>query len=215
MAKKNRSLEELQNNINQDFIERRDELHFLKGLVEKNLKTQKGKYLAKNLIVCLYSHWEGFIKYSSECYLQFVSHRNFKYKDLNTGLIAISHIHLLNELLESNVALKIRAIDMLFKNQNEKAEIPYEYAISTYSNLNTETLEEICMIVGIDENQYSTKKGLIDERLLNNRNQIAHGNLIRVEPSDIIEIYELVFPIMESYRNNIVNRALQISVVKT
>ncbi len=71
-------------------------------------------------------------------------------------------------------------------------------------------MEEICFIVGIDENNYSTKKGIIDEKLLTNRNHIAHGELIKIDPPESIEIYNLVFPIIESFKVDILNRAAQL-----
>src|ERR1700758_98253 len=109
MSKKNRSLTELKENIDTDFKKRRDELKLLKDLVEKNLKNTSGNLYAKNLIVFLYAHWEGFIKYSSECYLQFMSHKDFKNNELDYGLLAISNLGVINEFIESKVALKVKA----------------------------------------------------------------------------------------------------------
>ncbi|HEV8080763.1 MAG TPA: MAE_28990/MAE_18760 family HEPN-like nuclease [Chitinophagaceae bacterium] len=205
MSKKNRSFFELQNNIDSDFILRRDELQTIKDLVDNNLKKAEGKVYAKNLIVFLYAHWEGFIKYSSECYLQFISHQNLKYKDLKYGLLAISHLQKLNDYIESNVALKIIALEELFSCMNQRAEIPYNYAIATYSKLNSETLQEICMIIGLDADKYSLKKGIIDEKLVRVRNEIAHGEVKPISPEDSIETYDLVFPIMEEFKNDIEN----------
>lgn len=211
MSKKNRTLTELQNNIDENFINRRDELKLYKELVEKNTKKNEGLVYAKNLIVFLYAHWEGFIKYSSESFLQFMSHKNFKYKDLPVGLLAISNLQLMQDFIESNVALKIRALEVLFGNLDKKAEIPYNYSIATYSKLNTEALEEICLIVGIDENFYSLKKGIIDEKLVSNRNSIAHGELIKVLPDESLEIYNDVFPILEAFKSDILNKAVSLN----
>jgi hypothetical protein len=211
MSKKNRSLTELQENIDNDFITRRNELQVLKDIVKKNSKNESGKIFAKNLIVFLYAHWEGFIKYSSECLLQFISHKNLKNRELGYGLLAISNLVVINDFLISNVALKIRSLEYLFGNLDNKAEIPYNYSIATYSKLNTETLEEICLIVGIDESTYSLKKGIIDEKLVQNRNNIAHGTLIKILPEESIEIFELIFPILESYKTDILNKAVSIN----
>jgi hypothetical protein len=205
MSKKNRSSFELQTNIDDNFILRREELKTMKDLVDNNLKKPEGKTFAKNLIVFLYAHWEGFIKYSSECYLQFISHQNLKYKDLQYGLLAISHLQKMSEYLESNVALKVIALEELLSCMDEKAEIPYDYTIVTYSKLNSDTLQEICLIIGLDPNKYSLKKGIIDEKLVRVRNEIAHGELRPISPEDSIETYDLVFPIMEEFKNDIQN----------
>lgn len=208
MSKKNKTLEELQRNIDDNFVIRRNELKLLKDLVEKYKKQDEGKVYSKQLIVLLYSHWEGFIKFSTECLIQFIHSQNFKNYDLNFGLLAISNLEIINNFLESRISLKIKAIETLFEVYEKRSSIPYSYSVATYSNLNTETLEEICLIIGIDENNYIIKKGIIDEKLLFNRNQIAHGMLIRIDPHESLEIYNLVFPILESFKIDILNRAV-------
>ncbi|MBS1551663.1 MAG: hypothetical protein JST15_06315 [Bacteroidetes bacterium] len=205
MSKKNRNISELQNSIDTDFILRRSELNTLKILVDKNLNKPEGKLFAKNLIVFLYAHWEGFIKYSSECYIQFISHQNLKYKDLQYGLLAICHLQKMNEYFESKVALKVLALEELFTNMDNKAIIPNNYSIATYSNLNVETLQEICLIIGLNADKYSLKKGIIDEKLLRVRNEIVHGAINQISPDDSIETFDLVFPIMEEFKNDIQN----------
>ena len=132
MSKKNRTILEFQENIDTDFIKRRDELKIIKGLSEKKSKSLNEVLFAKNLIVFLYAHWEGFIKYASECFLQFLSHKNFKYKQLGYGLLAISSLEQIKDFVESNVTLKIKAIEYLFGNLESKAVIPYDYTIATY-----------------------------------------------------------------------------------
>lgn len=75
-------------------------------------------------------------------------------------------------------------------------------------------MEEICAIVGIDSNKYSTKKGIIDEQLLRNRNIIAHGERVRFSTKESIEIYEAVFPILNEFKNDILNKATLIDSKK-
>jgi hypothetical protein len=208
MSKRNRSLDELEKNIADEHTVRILELKQFKDKVYPFSDLHSKKF-ARNLIVMLYAHWEGFIKNISEYYLQYVSHQSHKYEELKLGLVAISHLKIMNEYIESNVALKIAALEILFKNMNCKAIIPYDYQVATYSKLNTETLKEICMIVGIDHNKYVTKKGIIDEKLVRVRNEISHGSLFPIEPSDSIATYELVIPIMNEFRNDILNSAFQ------
>jgi len=207
MSKKFKTLSELENVINENFIRRRDELNLVKDLVYKNLKNDGGKVFAKQLIVLLYSHWEGFIKFSSECFIKFIHHQDLNYNELNLGMYAICKLDKINNFLESKIALKINSIKSIFDDYTTKAEIPYDFTISTYSNLNTETLEEICLIIGINEDDYLFKKGIIDEKLLKNRNKIAHGELVEMLPSYSLEIYNLVFPILENFKTDLLNRA--------
>lgn len=215
MAKNNRSIQEFHDNVSNNFISRRDELHYCKGLLERNRNSINGAYHARYLLVVLYSHWEGFIKYSSECLLQFIYHLELKNRELNTGLLAICHLQKLNDYINSKIILKIQALETILTTYEQKAQIPYDYSISTYSKLNTETLEEICLITGIDETDYILKKGIIDEKLVSNRNKIAHGELIRISPDESIEIYELMIPIFEKYKTDILNKAIEFHNLKT
>lgn len=208
MSKKNRSLDELDKSIADEHTVRLLELKQFKDKVYPFTNVNSRKF-ARNLIVMLYAHWEGFIKNCSEYYLQYISHQNYKYNELKLGLVTISHLKLVNEYLESNVALKITALDILFNSMNKKAMVPYDYQIATYSKLNTESLKEICMIVGIDPNKYVTKKGIIDEKLVKLRNEISHGSLVRIEPEDSIETYDLIIPILNEFKNDILNSASQ------
>lgn len=212
MSKKNRSLIELQTNIDEDFINRRKELILIKDLVERNSKNSSGLVFSKTLLVFLYAHWEGFIKHASESLLQYISLQNLKNKDLNLGLLAISNLTKIDEFLESKVTLKIKALEYIFDKMEKRAEIPRDYMIATYSKLNTETLEEICMIIGINESFYSLKKGIIDEKLVKNRNSISHGNWEKFEAQEILDIYGQVFPIMEKFKSDVLNRAVFINL---
>lgn len=118
MAKNNRSLGEFTQNIYDDFNARRDEVIVMKDLVEKNKNQIDGVIYAKYLIVCLYANWEGFIKYASECFIEFLSHKNLKNSELDIGILAISNLEKIKEYMESNVALKIKILQDLFDNMS-------------------------------------------------------------------------------------------------
>jgi hypothetical protein len=53
--------------------------------------------------------------------------------------------------------------------------------------------------------EYSLKKGIIDEKLVRVRNEIAHGEIKPINPNDSLDTYDLVFPIMEEFKNDIQN----------
>ncbi|WP_297982319.1 MAE_28990/MAE_18760 family HEPN-like nuclease [uncultured Chryseobacterium sp.] len=214
MSKRFKSLKDLQDAVDLDFVTRRNELTLFKKLVERNKTNEHGRVYAKNLISVLYSHWEGFIKYSSECLIKFISHLDLKNNEINIGLFAISELEKLKEYQESNVALKILALKNILLNQDKKSFIPYDYSIATYYNLRTEVLVEICNILGIDEKNYETKVGIIDEKLANNRNDIAHGRLVRITADESLEIFDLVFPLLENFKTDILNRALLLHYLK-
>ncbi|KDB44938.1 MAE_28990/MAE_18760 family HEPN-like nuclease, partial [Glaesserella parasuis] len=64
-----------------------------------------------------------------------------------------------------------------FKEQMQAIfKINEEKTISTKSNLNYDTLSLILLQLGLEDENFETKKVFIDEKLLDGRNSIAHGN---------------------------------------
>lgn len=67
-----RTIEELQNRLDDDFAWRRKEL----TVIYTNVSSSKQNQLNTNIrigVVMLYAHWEGFIKNAAELYLIYVS----------------------------------------------------------------------------------------------------------------------------------------------
>ncbi len=90
---------------------------------------------------------------------------------------------------------------------NNGSSLPKE-AISTASNLSSEVFKEITSILGIDFSAYSTKSKLIDEKLLKQRNEIAHGNYLLIDRDGYIELHEKVTEMIDIFRNQIENAAI-------
>lgn len=206
MSKKNRNLSELENSISDEYSLRIAELRFLREKVYP-LNRLESKIYARVLILILYAHWEGFIKNISQYYIQYVHHQSLKGKELNHGFVTISQLEELKCFIESNVSLKVKIYKNILNNLEKKVNVPYDYVVSTYSNLNSKTLVEICSILGLDENKYSLKKGIIDQQLIKNRNDIAHGEIINIEPSDAIKIYDNIVNILTEFKNDVINYA--------
>lgn len=206
MSKKNRDLNELQDSIDREYSLRISELSFLKEKLYP-FSHLESKIYARTLIILLYAHWEGFIKNISQYYIQYIYHQNHLSKELTYGLVTISNLKELNSYIESKVSLKIKSLRTILENFDSKAQIPYDYIIATYSNLNTDVLTEICLIIGIDEKKYSLKKGIIDQQLLKNRNDLAHGELISIDPKEAEEIYDKIINIINEFKNDVLNYA--------
>ncbi|GBF81228.1 MAE_28990/MAE_18760 family HEPN-like nuclease [Aphanothece sacrum] len=208
MSKNNQTVGILQENLDDDLSWRIKELSLLKN----KIPTQKGteqNVLIKAGITLLYAHWEGFIKYSAECYLQFVSLQKLKYNELDYCFIALCSRKSINELLKTKkFELQQEIVKNLLDNLEERAKIPYEGIINTKSNLNFDVFRDICMIVGIDYKQYETKKNAIDEELLTIRNKIAHGKDLKKDYADFINIYEIVTILMRNIKDDILNAAI-------
>jgi hypothetical protein len=85
---------------------------------------------------------------------------------------------------------------------------PYKNAVRTEANLSSAVLVEILRTLGFDVAQYEPKYHLIDHKLLERRNHIAHGVALDVSVDDYIELQEEVLSLMNTFRNQVENSAL-------
>ncbi len=208
MSKDNQTVSILQQNLDDDFSWRIKELSLLKNKIPIQKGTEQ-TVLIKAGITLLYAHWEGFIKYSAECYLQFVSLQKLTYNELNYCFVVLCSRKSINELLKTKkFELQSKMVKNLLDNVQKRANIPYEGIINTKSNLNFEVFHDICMIIGIDDKQYETKKNAIDEELLTTRNKIAHGKDLRKDYEDFLNIYEIIITLMRNIKDDILNAAI-------
>ena len=72
--------------------------------------------------------------------------------------------------------------------------------------------KEIAATIGIDHNPYMLKKMLIDQRLLGNRNKIAHGERLETlegisNPTDYIELHKTIIELIDKFAQNIKDAA--------
>lgn len=71
-----------------------------------------------------------------------------------------------------------------------------------------EIFADIAATIGIDENPYILKGKLIDNRLLGNRNKIAHGERFEIldgisTVSDYLDLHATVLELIDQFANNI------------
>lgn len=71
-----------------------------------------------------------------------------------------------------------------------------------------EVFKEIAATIGIDDTPYILKKMLIDQRLLGNRNKIAHGERFEAldgvsTVSDYLELHMTVLELIDQFASNI------------
>lgn len=210
-----RTIEELQNRLDDDFAWRRKEL----TVIYTNVSSSKQNQLNTNIrigVVMLYAHWEGFIKNAAELYLIYVSSKKLTYNELKNNFIAVSLKAKLTVFEETNKnTIHTELVDFLLGNLNIRAQIPTENIIKTQSNLNSNILREILSIIGLDYSQYELKEKFIDSQLLNIRNSIAHGQNPNINEIGFAELYKEITDLMNSIKNEIGNNAALTNYKKT
>ena len=206
-----KNLNELEEKIDQELAWRKKELTSIRIDVEASEQKEKSEQ-SKAIrigITMLYAHWEGAVKAIAEYYLAYVSGLNLKYGELKNNFLAIAIKHSLNEFEETKKAtIHNKLIDNIYLKKDEESQIPYKNVIKTESNLKMDIFKEIVATIGIDENPYMLKRMLIDQRLLGNRNKIAHGERLEmldgiVVVSDYLELHTTVLELIEKFALNI------------
>lgn len=204
-----RTLEQFQDQIDAEFAWRKRELSTLKSKVH----AAKGKTIDTEIrcgIALLYAHWEGFIKNCAQLYIQFVANQRVKYCELTPSFIALKLKKQLSECQETNKSsIHTQVIDFLINDMNNASQLPVKNIINTQSNLNSVVLKEIVHTIGLDYTFFQMKDKLIDERLLKNRNEIAHGEFNIVIKDDFNEIYLEIYDLMNLFKNEVLNAAAQ------
>ena len=96
---------------------------------------------------------------------------------------------------------------MVFQARDERMSSEIVNAIETRANLGSDVLVDILKAVGFDATSYLTKMALLDDRLLKNRNRIAHGEFLEVDADTYADLNETIVGLMDRFKNDIENAA--------
>ncbi|PEY23109.1 hypothetical protein CN340_19810 [Bacillus anthracis] len=191
-----RRLEEYFDKISEEKAWRVKELSNCLSIIETSREAYKNMIL-RNGVTLLYAHWEGFIKQLSKYYLNYVHFQNHSLNELCPNMLALCLKSELNELESSNkTSLHTAFIKDYFNNLQKKSNVPFDKGLYTGANLNSERLSEILCALGIEQNAYEDFYNLIDETLLKNRNEIAHGNFVLIDEKRYKELFNIITNLM-------------------
>ncbi|MBE4573092.1 hypothetical protein BOO36_04400 [Vibrio navarrensis] len=204
--------------IDEDLVWRKKEISDLLFLHNED----NNHLILKSVILLMYSHWEGYIKNISKQYLMLISDLDLELNKLGINFEAIDIKSDIKNCFDSSQTLNlVNEINFLNKiyTKNKKFKLPSSFkkekdksVINTRDNLNIDTFQSFLKILGIyDFKPLKTRIQYIDEKLLNNRNIIAHGSKIHPNTNtfnmDIEEIKKLrnfIVLIMEYLRDELV-----------
>ncbi len=161
--------------------------------------------LVRSLVALLYAHWEGFVRNAGLCYLQYLSPRRLRYSELASNFVALSLLPRIRDAASRhNLSELIQVVELLRDQPEERCRMPKD-AVDTESNLSSRVLHDLMTAMGLDYAPFETKAVLIDERLLGNRNRIAHGEYVALDARDSIELADQVLALMEGFRDQLEN----------
>ena len=203
-----RSLIELNDFLDTQLSWRKRELTNLKFAVGDARTSHRGMML-RAAICLLYSHWEGFIKEAATGYVCFVALRGLKFREVAPNLVALGWRADIQKAGRSNLAtLHTELTQKMMGEQEETFRPNWDAAIDVESNLNSKALQQVLCVVGINREEYMTKGPVIDERLVKNRNGIAHGQGVTIDEDDYDDLHDFVVQMLNLFRNDIENSAV-------
>ncbi len=152
----------------------------------------------------LYAHWEGFIKVSGTHLLEYIAEQRCINADLSPNILSITLRKQLNSAknAKSHSATN-ELVEYFCTKMQSRSRIATKGVVDTASNLSSTVLFEILWTLGLDKTEYSTKKILIDEKLVNQRNHIAHGEPLTISVDDYLELHGEILALMNTFRNQV------------
>lgn len=206
MAKKTYSFNDLIHLIGEDYAWRRKELKLIHDQIPNSISPKQSAALRFSVPI-LYAHWEGFVKKSTEIYLEYVAKKYLKHNELKPQFVALSLSKQLGNLEIKNLEEKAKTVAFLINELDKNSNMLTKNVIQTKSNLRYAVFEEILFVIGIEETKFSSFKGLIND-LVDARNNIAHGDYLRVDLNTFNIMFEETQKIMGILKTEIENAAL-------
>ena len=202
-----RSLTQLAQFLDGDLSWRKRELTTLKFMLGRH-RPHERVLLLRAAVCVLYAHWEGFVKAAATSYVSFVATQGLRYHDLTPNFVALGLRTEISRAGQSDKpTIRTALTTKLILGLSEHANIDWENSVNTRSNLNTDTLNEIICLLGLEGNDYLLKKQLLDQRLLGNRNLIAHGQRVEIELDEYSGLHDEVIQLLQNFRSDVENAA--------
>ena len=202
-----RSLLELNQFLDGELGWRKKELTTVK-LMLGSLRPHERRAMLRAGLCLLYAHWEGFVKNAAISYVTYVSTRGLKYCELTPNFVALGLRGKIKESGASNrSSLHTKLVSLLMSDLKDQAYLIPDTAVDTASNLNFDVFEEVVCVLGLNRHRYLSRKVLIDERLVRNRNALAHGQYLEIEEDEYLDLHSNVIDVVELFRTDLENAA--------
>lgn len=203
-----RTSSQLVEELDDDLAWRKRELTTINFLLASPRRHQQ-TLLLRAAVCLLYAHWEGFVKKAATSYISFVATRGLKYRDLTPNFVALGLRTEIREAGQSNrFTIHTAIVSRLLSDLSDNAQLDWQNSVNTRSNLNAETLRDILTLLGLDERDYLTKGPLLDEKLLGNRNRVAHGERVEIDPDDYILLHSEIIQLVDQFSADVQNAAV-------
>lgn len=193
---------DLQDSIDNEYTWRFHEIVIMKMEIQSMKPDKRLTPMIRSLVMLSYAHWEGFVKYATRYFLNYLSRLSLDQSQTHPALVASSLNYALNNIGRSESNRLIR--DILL-DQHYKPHYPSEAMTDPKSNLNFEVLEIISSNIGIDISSLSLQSKMIDEIMLGRRNKMAHGDNDSLDKDYGIQVADIATSMMSEFKNLLQN----------
>lgn len=163
--------------------------------------------LLRPCVAMLYAHWEGFVKRAASAYLHFVSSQALTHDELSPVFLAMAARKHIYERGFAGAAGDRAIVQFMLENGSVRSYLPYKNVVQTRDNLWFEVFQEIFDSLGLSWRPYELRAKLIDTKLVNKRNAIAHGQYIDIDPEDVAELFDFVADVMDRINDQLLAAA--------
>ena len=167
-------------------------------------------------VAMVYAHWEGFIKFASESYLDFVNNQGHRYRELKTCFIVFGmkgKLAVLGDGKKSSTNIEL--LDFVMSEMDQPAKMVLSNAVRTEFNLTSSVFRNIASSINVQVTQYESRFPLIDESLVRRRNSIAHGEYLGLNPGEFVELADEILTMMRWYKTDLQNAATLKEYIRT
>lgn len=209
-----RTADELLVHLDDEMAWRIKEVHQFKSAVENARGSNIDTHIRAGISM-LYAHWEGFVKGAANAYVNYLSHRADINRNLQPCFVALgmkSKLTMANA--SSKSAIAVMAVTHLLGELDQPVRLPRSEAIGADSNLSSTVFVNIAGWIGIDPRPYSTRFVLIDKTLLENRNNIAHGEYLTIDRARFEALTTEVLEMLRWFKTDIENAVIRKSFLK-
>lgn len=194
---------ELQDCIDNEYTWRFHEIVSMKTEIQSMKSSNKRlSPMIRSLVMLSYSHWEGFVKYVTRYFLDYLSYLGLDQSQTHPALVASSLYYTLNK--KGKVEFNRLIYDIL-ANKHCKLCYHSEAMTDPKSNLNFAVFEIISTNIGIDISSLSLKNKMIDEIMLGRRNKMAHGEKDSLDKDYGIQVADISLSMMLEFKNLLQN----------
>ena len=174
------------------------------------------RMLLRAAVCLLYAHWEGFIKDAATEYIRYVASQGLLLEDVTINFVALGfHSNIVTAGSPHRPTSHTALINTILNEQHQPFTPQWREVVDARSNLDSKHLAEILCQVGVNPANYLSKGHLLDERLLKNRNAIAHGQGNPIEVDEYDELHEVVVALLDQFRDDLEQAAVSLSYLRS